>query len=420
MDGLLADRGVQVTIHSPAVSFKKNSQAEIASRLCFERKIKITNIDETVENSELIVDALLGIGLSREVEGAHLEAVRKVNQSNKPVLAIDIPSGLCSDTGRERGSCVRADLTITFIGEKIGLYTGDGPAFAGEVVFNDLEVPASIYSKVKSAAKVLDLKSQKLKVPKRKTTAHKGSHGHVLIIGGDEGMGGAAIMAAEASLYSGAGLVSLLTHPTNVTAALSRRPEIMVKGVTTSLDLNRALQVASSVVLGPGLGTSKWGVELFRKVIRVNKPLVLDADGLNCLASYRHVRDNWILTPHPGEGNRLLEKDCQADRISSVIELSRHYQAIMVLKGPGTLVCNEEGEVGLCPYGNPGMAAGGMGDILSGVIGALVAQGITNHESAKLGVVLHSFAADEIARRHGKIGLLATDLLPEIRRLLNS
>ena len=292
--------------------------------------------------------------------------------------------------------------------------------FAGEVIFNNLGVPPSIYSKVKHAARILELKSQKLKVPARKATSHKGSHGHVLVVGGDEGMGGAAIMAAEAALYSGAGLVSLLTHPNNVPAALSRKPEIMVKGLTKSLDLNRMLQVASSIVLGPGLGTGKWGVELYRKIIKVNKPLVLDADGLNCLASHPHARDNWILTPHPGEGKRLLEKDCQADRINSVIELSQNYRATMVLKGPGTLISNKKGDVGLCPYGNPGMAAGGMGDILSGVIGALIAQGITNFESAKLGVVLHSFAADEIARRQGKIGLLATDLLPEIRRLLNS
>ena len=420
LGAMLADRGIQVTIHSPAVSLKKNSEAEIASSLCLERNIKMTNIDETLEKSELIVDALLGTGLSRDVEGEYFEVIRKVNQSNKPVLAIDIPSGLCSDTGRERGACVRADVTITFIGEKVGLYTGDGPAFGGELIFNNLEVPLNIYSQVKHAAKILELKSQKLKVPKRKVNSHKGSHGHTLIVGGDEGMGGAAIMAAEAALYSGAGLVSLLTHPSNVSAALSRKPEIMVKGLTKSLDLNRILQIASSVVLGPGLGTGKWGIELYSKIIKVNKPLVLDADGLNCLAIYPHVRDNWILTPHPGEGKRLLEKDCQADRINSVIELSKCYRATTVLKGLGTLISNEDGNVSLCPYGNPGMAAGGMGDILSGVIGALIAQGVTNFDSAKLGVVLHSFSADVIAGRQGKIGLLATDLLPEIRRLLNS
>ena len=420
LGALLADRGMQVTIYSPALPLKKNSEAEIASRLCFERNIKMTTIDETLEKSEVIVDALLGTGLSRDVEGDHFEVVSKVNQSKKPIFAIDIPSGLCSDTGKVRGACVRADLTITFIGEKIGLYTGDGPAFSGEVVFNNLAVPPSIYSKVKYAARILELKSQKLHMPKRKENSHKGSHGHALIVGGDEGMGGAVIMAAEAALYSGAGLVSLLTHPSNVSAALSRKPEIMVKGLTKSLDLSRVLDSASSIVLGPGLGTGKWGVELYRQIIKVNKPLVLDADGLNCLASHPHARGNWILTPHPGEGKRLLEKDCQADRVNSVIELSKLYRATMVLKGPGTLVSNELGDVSLCPYGNSGMAAGGMGDILSGVIGALVAQGISNFESAKLGVVLHSFAADVIAGRQGKIGLLATDLLPEIRRLLNS
>ena len=420
LGALLADRGIQVTIHSPSVSLKKDSEAEIASRLCFERKIKMTDINETLEKSELVIDALLGTGLSREVEGSYFEVVNKVNESNKPVIAIDVPSGLCSNTGRKRGACIKADLTITFIGEKAGLYIGDGPALAGEVIFDNLKAPEIIYSKIKYAAKVLELNSQKLKMPVREMNSHKGSHGHALIVGGDEGMGGAAIMAAEAALYSGAGLVSLVTHPSNVSAALSRKPEIMVKGLTKSLDLNRLVQVASCVVLGPGLGTDNWGVELYRKLIKVNKPLVLDADGLNCLASEKDTRSNWVLTPHAGEAKRLLGKDCQADRISSVIELSRLYRATMVLKGPGTLVSNEEGDVGLCPYGNPGMAVGGMGDILSGVIGALVAQGITNFESAKLGVVLHSYAADKIAQEQGKIGLLATDLLLEIRRLLNS
>ena len=420
LGALLADRGIQVTIHSPGVPLKKNSEAEIASRLCFERKIKMADIDKTLEKSELIVDALIGTGLSREVEGNHFEVIGKVNESNTPILAIDVPSGLCSDTGRKRGACVRADVTHTYIGEKVGLYTGDGPAYSGEVIFDNLRVPENIYSKTKYAATVLEFKSQKLKVPPRKINSHKGLHGHALIVGGDEGMGGAAIMAAEAALYSGAGLVSLLTHPSNVSAALSRKPEIMVKGLTKTLDLDRLVQVANCVVLGPGLGTGKWGVGLYRKLIKVNKPLVLDADGLNCLASEKDTRDNWILTPHPGEGKRLLGKDCQVDRISSVRELSRRYRATMVLKGPGTLISNSEGDVSLCPYGNPGMAAGGMGDILSGVIGALVAQGVTNYDSAKLGVVLHSFAADEIAREQGKIGLLATDLLLEIRRLLNA
>ena len=152
LGALLADRGIQVTVHSPSASLKRDSEAEIASRLCFERKIKITDIDETIEKSELIVDALLGTGLSREVEGSFFEVISKINESNKPVLAIDVPSGLCSDTGRERGTCVRADLTITFIGEKAGLHIGDGPRFSGEVIFNNLEVPESIYSKIKYAA----------------------------------------------------------------------------------------------------------------------------------------------------------------------------------------------------------------------------------------------------------------------------
>ena len=167
LGALLADRGIQVTIHSPSVSLKKDSEAEIASRLCFERKIKMTDINETLEKSELVIDALLGTGLSRELEGSYFEVVSKVNESNKPVIAIDVPSGLCSNTGRKRGACIKADLTITFIGEKAGLYIGDGPALAGEVIFDNLKAPEIIYSKIKYAAKVLELNSQKLKVSRK-------------------------------------------------------------------------------------------------------------------------------------------------------------------------------------------------------------------------------------------------------------
>ncbi len=417
---LLADRGVNAAICLVDTTFQQGSDFEKALIMCKDREVGFSNIEVALEEADLVVDAILGTGLSRPVEGRLAEIIEKVNEKDAPVLSIDIPSGLCSDTGARRGSCISATLTITYIGAKLGLYTGDGPSLAGEIVFDSLAVPQSIYSKVGFAARVLEIESMISRLPIRGPTSHKGSHGHVLVVGGDEGMGGAAMMAAEAALYSGAGLVSLATHPTNVSAVLSRRPEIMVKGVMRPAEFAELIERATVIVLGPGLGTDSWGEQIFKETVVVEKPLILDADGLNCLAASPCKRKNWILTPHPGEARKLLSKDVQFDRLSAVRKISAAFSSTTILKGAGTLISDEKGIIGLCPFGNPGMAVGGMGDVLAGVIGALVAQGITISESAQLGAVIHSCAADELLKKQGIRGMLATDLLPEIRRLLNS
>jgi NAD(P)H-hydrate epimerase len=272
---------------------------------------------------------------------------------------------------------------------------------------------------------VLDLKKLQCLLPPRERNAHKGLFGHVLVIGGDTGMGGAVALAAEAAARTGAGLTGVATQPAHVAAILARRPEIMVTGVTSGQALEPLLARPSLLVVGPGLGHSAWSEQMLQQATLCGLPLVLDADGLNLLAAGRVVReprrDNWILTPHPAEAARLLgvtTADIQQDRSAAARALQQRYGGVIVLKGAGTLVCGPDGITGSCTGGNPGMASGGMGDVLAGIIGGLLAQGLTATDAASLGVCLHAEAAD-IAARQGERGLLASDLLAPLRSLVN-
>ena len=272
---------------------------------------------------------------------------------------------------------------------------------------------------------ILDLKKLLHFLPPRERTAHKGMFGHVMIIGGDKGMGGAVAMAAEASARTGAGLTSAATRPEHVAAILARRPEIMVTGVSSGQELEPLLARPSLLVVGPGLGRSAWSEQMLQQATLCGLPLVLDADGLNILAAGRVVReskrDSRILTPHPAEAARLLgvtTADIQQDRTAAAQALQERYGGVIVLKGAGTLVCGLEGTVDICMGGNPGMASGGMGDVLSGIIGSLLAQGLALFDAARLGVCLHAEAAD-IAAKQGERGLLASDLIAQLPKLVN-
>lgn len=271
----------------------------------------------------------------------------------------------------------------------------------------------------------LNLKTLLQLLPPRERTAHKGMFGHVMIIGGDKGMGGAVAMAAEAAARTGAGLTSAATQPAHVAAILARRPEIMVTGVTSGQELEPLLTRPSLLVVGPGLGRSAWSEQMLQQATLCSLPLVLDADGLNMLAAGRVVREsrrnNWILTPHPAEAARLLgitTAEIQQDRATAVLALQQRYGGVIVLKGAGTLVCGPNSAVSICIGGNPGMASGGMGDVLSGIIGSLLAQGLELLDAAQLGVCLHAGAAD-IAAKQGERGLLASDLIAQLHGLVN-
>jgi len=376
---------------------------------------------ELLADADVIVDALLGTGLDREVEGALRDAIVAMNVSSAPVFAIDIPSGLNADSGAVMGVAVNAAATISFIGLKQGMLTGDGPAHCGDILFDDLDIPLATYDKVAVAAERIEYDDLSALLPRRPRTAHKGDCGHVLVIGGAPGMSGAVRMAGEAALRCGAGLVTIATAAEHAATINQARPELMVHGVNDASDLRPLIKNADVIAIGPGLGQSKWGMAMLDAVLSCDVPLVVDADALNLLAIEPHMRDDWVLTPHPGEAARLLNvltDEVQAERFSAIDKLQCQYGGVVVLKGSGTLVLDQDGSVSLCDSGNPGMASGGMGDVLTGVIGALIAQGLELAAAAKLGVCLHANAADR-ASVAGERGLLASDLMPHLRKLVN-
>jgi len=377
---------------------------------------------EVPVDTEVLVDGIFGTGLEREVTGEWRQAVEVMNAHRAPVLALDIPSGLHSDSGQALGVVAQAAATISFIGLKQGLFTADAPDYCGRIYFSALEAPEEVYKAEEPSAMRVTWQDQADLLGPRARTAHKGDCGHVLVIGGDHGFSGAARMAGEGALRSGAGLVSLATRPEHATLLSTHRPELMCHGVEDAAGLSSLLKRATVVAIGPGLGQSDWACQLLGRVLETDLPLVLDADALNLLALEPAYRDNWVLTPHPGEAGRLLgssSTEIQADRFRSVKALQERYGGVTVLKGAGTLIQGSlERPTALCSEGNPGMASGGMGDVLTGIIAALLAQGLGIEDAATAGVCLHAAAADQAAWE-GERGLLATDLLPELRPLLN-
>jgi len=372
--------------------------------------------------AEVIVDAILGTGLERPVSGEWLEAIEAINALSAGVLAIDIPSGLHADTGAVLGAAVRADATVTFIGLKQGLFTGQGPACSGVVSFDALGVPADLCATVHPACQRYNGADLPELLPRRSRSAHKGKHGHVLVVGGDLGMAGAARMAAEAAARCGAGLVSVATRSVHAGVQAAVRPELMFRGVEMAAELEPLLARATVVAVGPGLGRADWGRDLLQAVVEAwEGPLVADADALNWLAIEPSLRDDWVLTPHPGEAARLLKMaplQVEADRFAAAADVALRYGGVCVLKGAGTLIAGNKEGLALCASGNPGMASGGMGDVLTGVIAGLLAQGLTPWQAARAGAYIHGRAGD-LAAGAGERGLLAMDLLPWLRELVN-
>jgi ADP-dependent NAD(P)H-hydrate dehydratase / NAD(P)H-hydrate epimerase len=372
---------------------------------------------------DLLVDALLGTGLQGEVRAGYAAAIEQLNASRLPVIAIDLPSGLCADRGVALGTAVRAALTVTVIGAKRGLYTGAGRELAGTIVHDDLGVPPEVFDAAVGIPALLwqDLRAE---LPERGANAHKGQFGHVLVIGGDHGMGGAVAMSAEAALRSGAGLVSVATRPEHVPVVLARRPEVMVRGVDRADALADLLERATVVAIGPGLGRSDWSRDLLRTALAAanGRPLVIDADALNGLASEGlRVPAPAVLTPHPGEAARLLGKsgaDVQADRFTAALDLAARDGCVAVLKGAGTVIAADR-LLGVCVDGNPALATAGTGDVLTGVVAGMLAQGLAPERAAPLAVCLHAATADLAVARSGARGFTATDLLPALRAALN-
>jgi NAD(P)H-hydrate epimerase len=399
-------------------------------------------LTEALAAADVVVDALLGTGLGRPVTGAWADAIDVINAAGKPVLAIDVPSGMDANTGEVLGAAVRAEFTSTFVGWKAGLFLN--PGLAGQMRLHTLGVPPTAFAK---AAQPLlwQLPLQMLaRLPRRARDAHKGRHGHVVVVGGDLGMPGAARLAGESALRSGAGRVTVLTRADHAAVVVAGCPELMAQAAGMGAEFVQQLAAADAIVCGPGLGRHAWGSELLAGVIgaAAGRPVVLDADALVLLAATgfatgpQRLGPQFILTPHPGEAALLLGISVaavQADRLEAVGALVERFGATVVLKGAATLTLGPELAVPVaCELGNPGMGTAGMGDVLAGVCAALAAQDVCDSAwgyarsgaagwsgVAALAVVTHAAAGDLAAAQHGERGLLASDLFPCLRALLN-
>ncbi|MET1256630.1 NAD(P)H-hydrate dehydratase [Aliikangiella maris] len=412
----------------------------------------ITELPEDLSAFDLLVDAMLGTGLQGAVREPYAQIIDKINQATMPVLAIDIPSGLQADTGVSGNPSIIADKTVTYIAPKKGLYTGDAADFRGEVVLADLQIGESSWQGITSQITAKDYAAICSRLYRREHTSHKGHFGYCRVIGGANGMIGAALLAANAAARVGSGLTSAWVEA-GAEVIVSRVPEIMAKNVHLSAVDNLANQVTakvplelptsgqaedaderssaliSALVIGPGLGQSLWGRTWLRRILGLshsdylNIAKVFDADALNILAREPTFDNHRILTPHPGEAARLLDMTTQEihqDRYAASAMIAQRYGGVCVLKGAGTIISDAFGRQTVCPVGNPGMASGGMGDVLSGIIGGLLAQQYALFDAAVMGVCIHGEAADYAAGTEQKYrGLLASDLIDYLPPLVN-
>ncbi len=371
--------------------------------------------------ADLLFDGLLGSGLDRPVGDRFAELVEAINAHPAPVIALDIPSGVHGDTGEILGVAIDADLTITFVGLKSGLFLNDGPNRVGKLRFSGLDIPGECRATESPIMRRIDDGIVRRSLPPRQRSANKGEFGHVLIVGGGPGMPGAVSICGEAALRSGAGLVSIATHPSHSSLIPIGRPELMCHGVNTADELKGLMEKATVIAIGPGLGTSDWARSLLDTALSSDLPVVVDADALNLIAEGRSREGNWILTPHPGEAARLLgtsSREVQANRRAALSALTKKLGGTIVLKGSGTLVSAGTSAPWLCSAGNPGMASPGMGDALTGIIASLRGQGLSGELAAVVGVQVHAEAGDSAAAG-GERGLIVSDLLSMLRQKVN-
>jgi ADP-dependent NAD(P)H-hydrate dehydratase / NAD(P)H-hydrate epimerase len=372
------------------------------------------------EDADVIVDALLGTGTDRPVTGDLRAAIDQVNRTARPVLALDVPSGLDADTGEPQGLAIRATRTITFIALKSGLYLGEAPDHVGAIEFAGLDVAGDIRAAERPVLYRIDGGQAARALPPRMRSAHKGEQGRVVIIGG-HAMPGAARLAGEAALRTGAGLVTVATAAESAAAILAGRPELIVRTPTTREELEDLCRSGVTAV-GPGLGLLAGQADVIDAGLGVPGLRVVDADALTRLAAKPRKCDDWILTPHPGEAARLLGTqagDVQRDRAGAVRAIVERYGGTCVLKGANTLVFGRTPVPWVCDRGNPGMATPGSGDVLTGVIAALLAATQDPLLAATAGVFLHAVAGDRAAAG-GMRGMLAGDIVAELRGVVNS
>ena len=394
----------------------------------------ISSADEiraSLADSHTVIDAIFGTGLKGDITGLAADVIEAINASERPVVAVDLPSGLDADTGRIWGVCVKADCTVTFALPKIGLLTYPGAAYVGDLLVGDIGIPKQLYEEI--SVEIADDQWVAERLPARPADANKGTFGTAVVIAGSPGYTGAAAMASEAVLRSGAGLSILAVAEGLQDIMAAKLTEVITHGlpqtesraisaeaVAPALELCRK---AEAVVLGCGLGTHEETCRFVHEFVRqIDKPTVIDADGLNCLASairhppsaISHPRSEIVLTPHPGEMNRLLgtsTEEIQSKRLDAAREAAFRFHSVVVLKGARTLIAEPAGRVFINMTGNSGMATAGTGDVLAGIIGSLLAQGMKPFEAAVCGVYIHGKAGDIAAYELGEAGVIAGDVL---------
>ncbi len=362
-------------------------------------------------DTALLVDALLGSGLTRAPGGRYADLIRQVSALDCPVVAIDLPSGLSGDTGDAFDPCIRADCTVTFIGRKLGQFTAAGPDHCGELIFESLALEREILRRVEPAAHLV---APAALAPRQKDS-HKGRYGHVVVAGGEPGMLGAVLLAGGAALRAGAGLVTVLSDALHLDRPALVRPELMSRVFDPGNEQPaiQLLRAATVTLFGPGTGAGPWSESLREALRDVDALQVWDAGALHLLARDPDHRDERVLTPHPGEAATLLGSDTaavQRDRPAAATAIQQRFGGVCVLKGAGTVIAGE-GRLAICDRGNPGMASAGMGDVLGGVIAALLGQGLSPWDAANSGAWWHGAAGDMARENLGEVALIASDVI---------
>jgi hydroxyethylthiazole kinase-like uncharacterized protein yjeF len=442
----LQNRGISVKVYLLADPKGLRGDAETNFQIFHRMKGEVISVPSSkdyqkvkkeLEKFDLLIDAIFGTGLDAEVRGYYREVIDHINTLQKPTVAIDIPSGLDANTGKPLGTAVRASLTVTFALPKVGQLIPPGPDYVGEVKLVDIGYPKKLVEEEKIQTHLIEKEetTRWLSIPRHLDT-HKGDYGHLLVIAGSVGKTGAAAMACEAALRVGAGLVTLAI-PKSLNAIMEMKlTEVMTEPLpetpkqTLSLrafnSILRICENKKAVIIGPGVGTFKETQSLILKLIKtLNLPIILDADGLTALATQPKTlplpNRSLILTPHPGEMAKLIRstsKEVQDDRIGITRSFSQSHHVYLVLKGYRTLIATPKGEIYINPTGNPGMASGGTGDVLTGMIGGLICQGYDILQSLQMAVYLHGLGGDTVARDVGEKSLIATDIIDKLPALL--
>ena len=415
---LAHQRGIKVVVWGLLSVEKLPEDARKAAELYITVGGQIIDAQPT-DGFDCIVDAIFGTGLSRDVEGGFAQAVEWINQQNAKIVSVDIPSGLDADTGCIMACTVTADVTVCVIAYKPGLLTNHGKDSCGQLFLEDLEVPNELLCDYSSQISKLDVTVLKQDLFHHVHNSHKGSFGQALLVGGHDGMLGALMLAGRAALRSGCGMVEAITNCEQSVLISLQSPELIT---ANSIKASRLISWAHVIGVGPGLGLNQESKEVLQYCIEQNKPMVIDADALTLSANTYVFSGIVVLTPHPKEAATLLNcdvADIQKDRISAAINISKTYQAVVILKGSGTVIANPNGKVAICPFGYSGMATAGMGDVLTGIVTGLMAQGFDAFNAAKTAVVWHALAAEDCLKGNGLIATDVIEQLPDTLELRN-